>query len=81
MRCERAGGNLTGNKRAATRCWHVGLGRWGSHTCDIPWPFANISKAIAAGDNLMAGDVPETKRKAAPKPKGEWVCPVWSACC
>lgn len=39
-------------------------------------PFANISKAIAAGDNLMAGDVPETKRKAAPKPKGEWVCPV-----
>lgn len=39
-------------------------------------PFANVSKAIAGGDDLPAGDVPETKRKAAPKPKGEWVCPV-----
>lgn len=39
-------------------------------------PFANVSKAIAAGDDLPAGNVPETKRKAAPKPKGEWVCPV-----
>ena len=39
-------------------------------------PFANVSKAIAAGDDLPAGEVPETKRKAAPKPKGEWVCPV-----
>ena len=39
-------------------------------------PFANVSKAIAVGDDLPAGNVPETKRKATPKPKGEWVCPV-----
>jgi len=39
-------------------------------------PFANVSKAIAAGDDLPAGELPETKRKAAPKPKGEWVCSV-----
>jgi hypothetical protein len=39
-------------------------------------PFANVSKSIAAGGDLPAGDLPETKRKAAPKPKGEWVCPV-----
>ncbi len=39
-------------------------------------PFASVSKSIAAGGDVPAGDVPETKRKAAPKPKGEWVCPV-----
>lgn len=39
-------------------------------------PFANVSKSIAAGGDVPAGDVPETKRKSAPKPKGEWVCPV-----
>lgn len=39
-------------------------------------PFANVSKAIAAGDVVPAGDVPETTRKSAPKPKGEWLCPV-----
>ena len=39
-------------------------------------PFANVSKSIAAGGDVPAGDVPETKRKAAAKPKGEWVCPV-----
>ena len=39
-------------------------------------PFANVSKSIAGGGDGPAGDVPETKRKGAPKPKGEWVCPV-----
>ena len=39
-------------------------------------PFANVSKSIAAGGDVPAGDVPETKRKGAPKQKGEWVCPV-----
>lgn len=39
-------------------------------------PFANVSKSIAAGGDMPAADVPETKRKCAPKPKGEWVSPV-----
>ena len=39
-------------------------------------PFANVAKSIAAGGDAPAGDVPETKRKSAAKPKGEWVCPV-----
>ena len=32
-------------------------------------PFANVSKSIAAGGNLPAGDVPETKRKSAACPR------------
>ncbi|MEX6724824.1 DUF927 domain-containing protein [Parapedomonas caeni] len=39
-------------------------------------PFANVSKSIAAADDSPAGDVPETKRPGAPKPKGDWVSPV-----
>lgn len=39
-------------------------------------PFASVAKAIAGGGDVPAGELPETKRKAAPKPKGEWVSPV-----
>lgn len=39
-------------------------------------PFANVAKSIAAGGDAPAGEVPETKRKSAAKPKGEWVCLV-----
>jgi len=39
-------------------------------------PFANVSKSIAAGGDVPAGDMPESKRKGAPKPKGDWVRPV-----
>lgn len=39
-------------------------------------PFASVSRSIAAGGDLPAGDVPETKHIDAFKAKGEWVCPV-----
>ncbi len=39
-------------------------------------PFAAVSKSIADGGALPAGDLPETKRKGASKSKGDWVCPA-----
>ncbi|MCJ1962073.1 DUF927 domain-containing protein [Novosphingobium mangrovi (ex Hu et al. 2023)] len=39
-------------------------------------PFANVSRTIATGGDLPAGDVPAMKRGSVPRPKGEWVCPV-----
>lgn len=39
-------------------------------------PFANVSKSIAAGGDVPPGGAPETKRKSASQPKGEWVWPV-----
>jgi hypothetical protein len=41
-----------------------------------PDPFDGVAKALAGGSDTPAGDLPETKRKSAPKPKGDWVWPV-----
>jgi uncharacterized protein (DUF927 family) len=41
-----------------------------------PDPFDGVAKALAGGGDVPAGDLPETKRKSTPKPKGDWVWPV-----
>lgn len=41
-----------------------------------PDPFDGVAKALAGGGDVPAGDLPETKRKSTPKPKGNWVWPV-----